>query len=193
MRIECVSLQAQKLGSFDGVTWVEGSKDPAFLDDHEVEAEVMAMGLSFNDVACAMEIVPEFLKVHTDLVMNVQASYAGLVTVGGAATIPVVYTTAVYSLINIANLQRGQSVPIHSAAGGLDQACIQIAQHVGAEIYITVGSNEKDHICSRCGLLSDHVFSSTNPQFADQIRKQTGRRGADLIINIIIKDLLNTS
>ncbi|KAB8231935.1 uncharacterized protein BDW43DRAFT_312558 [Aspergillus alliaceus] len=129
------------------------------------------------------------VRAPTERVYRLPSSMSFL----GAATIPVVCTTAVYALINIANLQRGQSVLIHSAAGGLDQACIQIAQHVGAEIYITVGTNEKGHICSRCGLLRDHVFSSTNPQFADQIRKQTGRRGTDLIINTIIKDLLNTS
>jgi acyl transferase domain-containing protein/SAM-dependent methyltransferase len=60
-----------------------------------------------------------------------------------AATIPVVYTSVIHSLLESASLQAGQSVLIHSACGGVGLAAIQICQMVGADIYATVGSDKK--------------------------------------------------
>lgn len=51
-----------------------------------------------------------------------------------AATMPCVYNTVIHSLINIGGLERGQSVLIHSACGGVGLAAIQICQMVGAEV-----------------------------------------------------------
>jgi NADPH:quinone reductase-like Zn-dependent oxidoreductase len=51
-----------------------------------------------------------------------------------AATIPCVYSTVVYSLLTLGRLERGQSVLIHSACGGVGLAAIQICHMVGAEV-----------------------------------------------------------
>ena len=58
-----------------------------------------------------------------------------------ASTIPLVYLTSIYSLFDVGNLSKGQSVLIHSAAGGIGLSCIQLAKWVGADIYVTVGSS----------------------------------------------------
>lgn len=44
------------------------------------------------------------------------------------------YATVIYSLVDVAGLKRGQTVLIHSAAGGVGIAAIQLAQHIGAEV-----------------------------------------------------------
>lgn len=49
-------------------------------------------------------------------------------------TLPLVYSTAIYALQQRARLQKGESVLIHSGAGGVGVAAIQIAQMVGAEV-----------------------------------------------------------
>ena len=54
-----------------------------------------------------------------------------------AASLPCIYTTAYYSLFAVARLEKGESVLIHAAAGGLGQAAIILAQYFGAEIYFT--------------------------------------------------------
>lgn len=60
-----------------------------------------------------------------------------------ASTLACVYLVSIYGLYHLANLQRGQTVLIHSAAGGVGIACIQLAQHRGAEVsperYIGLG------------------------------------------------------
>lgn len=51
-----------------------------------------------------------------------------------AATIPLVYLTAIYGLFHLGNLREGQSVLIHSAAGGVGIAAIQLAQYKKADV-----------------------------------------------------------
>ncbi|KAL8945280.1 MAG: hypothetical protein Q9211_000198 [Gyalolechia sp. 1 TL-2023] len=61
----------------------------------------------------------------------------------GAASLPIVYSTAIASLVKIGRLRRGQTILVHSASGAVGQACIMIAQHIGARIFATAGSAEK--------------------------------------------------
>jgi NADPH:quinone reductase-like Zn-dependent oxidoreductase len=51
-----------------------------------------------------------------------------------AATMPICYSTVIESLINLGQLDKGQSVLIHSATGGVGHAAIQICRIVGAEV-----------------------------------------------------------
>ena len=51
-----------------------------------------------------------------------------------AATMPLAYVTAIYCMINVANLQRGQTVLIHSACSDVGLAALQISQTIGAEV-----------------------------------------------------------
>ncbi|KAL4903835.1 hypothetical protein BDW74DRAFT_179426 [Aspergillus multicolor] len=111
-----------------------------------------------------------------------------------AATIPVVYQAALYSLVDLANVQRGQMVLIHSAAGGLGIAAIQLCQYLGAEIYATVGSDEKrEFLIKEFNLSSDRLFSSRDSAFASRIVEQTGGRGVNVILNTLTGSLLDES
>jgi NADPH:quinone reductase-like Zn-dependent oxidoreductase len=51
-----------------------------------------------------------------------------------AATLPLVYATAIYALQHRAQIQPGESVLIHSGAGGVGIAVIQLALQMGAEV-----------------------------------------------------------
>ncbi|KAL1971038.1 hypothetical protein VTN77DRAFT_2872 [Rasamsonia byssochlamydoides] len=53
-----------------------------------------------------------------------------------ASTIPIVFSTVLYGLKYRANLQAGESILIHSAAGGVGIAAIQLAKHLGAKVII---------------------------------------------------------
>ena len=60
-----------------------------------------------------------------------------------AATIPITFLTAYHALCRLARLRKGERMLIHAGAGGVGLAAIQIAQHVGAEIFATAGSDVK--------------------------------------------------
>ncbi|KAG6160158.1 Type I Iterative PKS [Claviceps purpurea] len=111
-----------------------------------------------------------------------------------AATIPVVYCTAYYGIIELARLQAGESILIHAASGGVGQASIQLAQMVGAVIYATVGTAEKKQLLvNTYGIPESHVFYSRDAEFGPAIRYVTNGRGVDVVINSLAGDLLRES
>ena len=54
-----------------------------------------------------------------------------------AAAMPIVFATAFYGLIDLAQLKAGERVLIHAGAGGVGRAAIGIARHIGAEVFAT--------------------------------------------------------
>ncbi|KAK3986584.1 putative polyketide synthase protein [Cladorrhinum sp. PSN332] len=108
-----------------------------------------------------------------------------------AASIPVVYCTAHYSLIELARLSAGEKVLIHAAAGGVGQAAIQLAHMVGAEVFATVGSpDKKKWIMEQYGIPDNRIFSSRDGSFGPAIRKVTEGAGVDVVLNSLAGDLL---
>ena len=111
-----------------------------------------------------------------------------------AAAIPVAFCTAYYSLMHWARLQKGESILIHSAAGGFGQALIQIAKMMKADIYVTVGTREKRKLLMDLyGIPEDHFFSSRNLSFAKALMRKTKGRGVDVIVNSLAGEGLRAS
>lgn len=101
-----------------------------------------------------------------------------------AASLPIVWATVYYSLVDMGRLKKGDSVLIHSAAGAVGQAAVILAQHLGAEIYVTVGSDSKRELLHETyGIPEDRVFSSRTPEFYSRIKQMTGGRGVDVVLN----------
>ncbi|ROT38157.1 hypothetical protein SODALDRAFT_360496 [Sodiomyces alkalinus F11] len=111
-----------------------------------------------------------------------------------AATLPVVYLTSLYALFDMGQLSFGKRVLIHSAAGGVGIAAIQLAKYVGAEVFVTVGTAEKrEFLKSTFGIADDHIFNSRNTDFAGQILAATDNKGVDVVLNSLIGDMLDES
>lgn len=98
-----------------------------------------------------------------------------------AATVPTVFFTVYYALKQLANLQAGERVLIHGAAGGVGIAAVQLARYLGAEVFATAGSDEKREFVTLLG--ADHVFDSRSLAFADQILAVTNGEGVDVVLN----------
>jgi acyl transferase domain-containing protein/NADPH:quinone reductase-like Zn-dependent oxidoreductase/NRPS condensation-like uncharacterized protein/aryl carrier-like protein len=100
--------------------------------------------------------------------------------------------TAYYSLINVARLQPGEWCLIHSAAGGVGQMAIQVAQMVGANVIATVGTQQKrDFLREQFGLKDEVIFSSRDLSFVEGVMAVTGGRGCDVALNSLAGDLLH--
>ena len=111
-----------------------------------------------------------------------------------AASIPVTGVTAHHSLVSLANLQREDSILIHSGAGGTGQIAIQIAQSIGSEVFVTVGSKEKLLLLMDVyHIPSDHIFYSRDTSFAQDVMRMTHNRGVDVILNSLSGDNLVAS
>ena len=111
-----------------------------------------------------------------------------------AATLPLVHCTAFHALKNVARAQPGQTVLIHAAAGGVGQSAIQLAKHLGLEIFATVGSADKRQLIEDIyGVKPDHIFNSRDLSFAKGIMRMTNERGVDCILNSLSGEALRQS
>ncbi|KAK5997537.1 Highly reducing polyketide synthase gloL [Cladobotryum mycophilum] len=206
-----------RLGMLDSIGWVQ-SAAPSLQPD-EIEIRISCVGLNFRDVMMAMGILPgkkghdsplglEAAGVVTRVGSNVNhltigdrvmTMYAGLfatrrvipgnvafripddLSFEGAATMCVVYGTVIYAII-------------HKACGGVGQAAIQICQMLGADIYVTVGSEEKvQFIQQHYGISRERIFNSRNASFYDDLMCATAGNGVDLVLNSLSGELLHAS
>jgi polyketide synthase 5 len=100
---------------------------------------------------------------------------------GSAAAVPSAHATAWYGLHNLARIQAGDKVLIHSATGGVGQAAIAIARAAGADIYATAGSDDRRNLLRSWGI--QHVYDSRSTAFAEEIRRDTDGYGVDVVLN----------
>jgi polyketide synthase 5 len=98
-----------------------------------------------------------------------------------AAALTTATATAWYGLSDLARIQAGEKVLIHSGTGGVGQAAIAIARAAGAEIYATAGSDKRRQVLRDMGI--EHVYDSRSLEFADQIRRDTDGYGVDVVLN----------
>jgi len=116
------------------------------------------------------------------------------VTFEAAATLPLAYSAAYYSLVEVGRLDDGETVLIHGAAGAVGQAAICIANMVGAEVFATVGNTEKKELLmNEYGIPEDHIFFSRNTSFGPAVRRATSGQGVDLILNSLTGEALRES
>ncbi|KAF7879091.1 hypothetical protein EAF04_000291 [Stromatinia cepivora] len=111
-----------------------------------------------------------------------------------AAAIPTTFCTVHHGLFELARLQKGESVLIHGGAGGTGQAAIQLAQHAGAVIYTTVGSEEKKQLLmDTYGIPEEHILYSRDTSFAQGIMRLTHDQGVDVVLNSLSGESLKAS
>ena len=106
----------------------------------------------------------------------------------GAAAFPLVYQTSYFGIAYRGALKKGETVLVHSAAGGVGLAAVQIARALGAgQIIGTVGSDEKLDIVRQNG--ADIALNYQTEDFVDVVKRATNGRGADLIYDPVGGDI----
>jgi NADPH:quinone reductase-like Zn-dependent oxidoreductase/short-subunit dehydrogenase/acyl carrier protein len=141
------------------------------------------VGLKVGDSVIAVNSAQGSIASHVTVdAVNVIAKPSAL-SFEEASAIPIVFLTAWYALDRLARLRAGDRVLIHSAAGGTGLAAIQIAQRAGAEIFATAGTPHKRELLRSLGV--QHVMDSRSLDFVDEIRRETGGAGVDVVLNSI--------
>ncbi|MEU5404323.1 SDR family NAD(P)-dependent oxidoreductase [Streptomyces sp. NPDC005963] len=109
-----------------------------------------------------------------------------------AATIPIVFLTAYYALVDIARAQPGERVLIHAAAGGVGMAAVQLAHHLNLDIYATAHPT-KWHTLTTLGIPTTHLASSRTLDFEHHIHTATHGNGVNIIINSLAHEYTDAS
>ncbi|WP_241265905.1 SDR family NAD(P)-dependent oxidoreductase [Streptomyces boncukensis] len=109
-----------------------------------------------------------------------------------AATVPLVYLTAWYGLVDLAAAREGDRVLVHAAAGGVGMAAVQVARHLGAEVFGTASPGKWETLAG-LGLDEAHTASSRTLDFEDVFRAATGGRGVDVVLNSLAREFVDAS
>uniref|UniRef100_A0A8C7S491 Fatty acid synthase n=1 Tax=Oncorhynchus mykiss TaxID=8022 RepID=A0A8C7S491_ONCMY len=116
-------------------------------------------------------------------------------TLEQAASVPVVYSTAYYSLVVRGRLRPGESVLIHSGSGGVGQAAIAIALSQHCRVFTTVGSAEKRaYLQERFPQLTAESFAnSRDATFEQHVLLHTHGKGVNMVLNSLAEEKLQAS
>ncbi|WP_340563422.1 SDR family NAD(P)-dependent oxidoreductase [Streptomyces sp. GSL17-111] len=106
-----------------------------------------------------------------------------------AAAVPIAFVTAYYALVDLAGLGAGERVLVHSVAGGVGMAAVQVARHVGAEVFGTASPGK----WGVTGLGVDRLASSRDVSFEGVFRERSGGRGVDVVLNALAGEFVDAS
>ncbi len=108
-----------------------------------------------------------------------------------AAAYPAAYLTAYVALVRRAQVQPGEWVLVHGAAGGVGLAAVDLAKVLGCKVIAASASNDKLAVIQR-EYTPDAVVNVTGG-FREQVKAITGGRGADVIYDPVGGDVFDES
>lgn len=100
-----------------------------------------------------------------------------------SAALPLALITAWEALVERANLQAGQTILIHAAAGGVGHIAVQLAHHLGAHIAVTVGDSRKAGLAH--GLYAEKIINYREQDFVQQTLDWTDGKGVDVVFDTV--------
>jgi NADPH2:quinone reductase len=96
-----------------------------------------------------------------------------------AASMHIAYQTGWFGLHRRANLQAGETLLVHAAAGGVGSAAVQLGKAAGARVIAVVGGPEKAEVARKLG--ADVVVDRRAENFISVVKEVTEGRGADVV------------
>lgn len=100
-----------------------------------------------------------------------------------AAGLPETWFTVWANLIDIGRLKSGERLLVHGGSSGIGLTAILLAKQVGAEVFVTVGSQEKAEFCKAYG--ADLAVNYKQEDFVDKIKKHTAGEGVDVVLDMV--------
>lgn len=154
-----------------------------------VEVGAAVTGLSVGDAvmgqlgAAASEAV-----VDHRIVTAIPAGWS----LATAASVPVVFLTALYGLSVLGGVRAGERVLIHAGAGGVGMAAIQLARYWGCEVFATASPGKWDTLRAM-GFDDEHIGDSRTLDFEEKFREVTHGEGVDVVLNSLAGEFLDAS
>jgi len=105
------------------------------------------------------------------------------VTMEEAAALPLVSITAWEALVDRAKLKHNQNILIHGGTGGVGHIAVQLAKWLGATVYTTVSTKEKEELASNIG--ADYVINYKNIPVKQYVHELTEDRGFDVVFDTV--------
>lgn len=174
-----------------------GGPTPPFVIGHDVLGEVVEVGEEVDRFAVGDRVygclvdgggTAEYAVAPASWLHHAPTS----LSVVEAAAAPSPFFTAEAALTTMSRLEKGQTVLVHAAAGGLGSATVQLCRAHGAGLVIgTAGGLAKLDPVRSFG--ADIAVDYLTEDFVEVVREVTGGRGVDLVIDSVGGDVLARS
>jgi NADPH:quinone reductase len=191
IRVEAVSIEG-------GDTLSRGDTDPggaAHIVGYQAAGTVVAVGAAVTGYVEGDRVVTVGLDgSHAELRAAGEAAcwkVADELAIEEAACVPIPFGTADDCLFEFGRLQPGETALIQAGASGVGIAAIQLAKRAGATVLATASRSDKLDRLAELGL--DHGINYVEDDFAEEVRRLTGGRGADVIVDSVGGDTLQKS
>ncbi|MFD7842654.1 SDR family NAD(P)-dependent oxidoreductase [Nocardia sp. NPDC059764] len=109
-----------------------------------------------------------------------------------AAAVPIVYATAYYGLVDLADARSGETVLLHAATGGVGMAAVQLARHLGLRVLATA-SKPKWNVLRDMGFDDPDIADSRTLDFERRFLERTGGAGVDIVLDSLAGDFVDAS
>ncbi len=164
----------------------KGGEDSFFIPGIDAVGVVVSVGTNVKDIKEGDRVVafPSSGSYAEYVVASKDLTYVlpDKIDWDTAAASPIVSFLSYVLLNDLANLQEGENVLIHSAAGGVGTTAVQLAKILGANKVIgTVSSESKMSTVLEAG--ADHCLLYED--FSNQVNKLTNDTGVDIILDSV--------
>jgi NADPH2:quinone reductase len=153
----------------------------------EIGADVSHLQLGQRVIGSAIGVLSEFVALDATLVFPAPVSLSD----EEAAALYIGHQTGWFGLHRRARLQRGETLLVHAAAGGVGTAAVQLGKAAGATVIGVVGSAAKVDVAKAAG--ADIVIDRSVDDFVVVVNEATGGRGADVIYDPVGGDVFERS
>lgn len=165
-----------------------------FVPGMELAGDVEAVGEGVTDFrpgdAVAGGARGAFAELAVVPAAGLHRKPAGM-TYGQAAGYPVCYLTAWVALVRRAQVQPGEWVLVHGAAGGTGLAAVDLARHLGCRVIAASASDAKLAVIEK--EYAPDAVVNVSKGFKDRVKEITGGRGADVIYDPVGGDVFDES
>ena len=168
--------------------------DLPFIPGGDVSGEIAALGDGVSGFAVGDRVVTSrlggaFAEYNTYSAATVRKITQHL-DFASAASVGSAYLTAYVSLVRRANIQPGEWLLVHGAAGGVGLAAVDLGKHLGAKVIAAASSDEKLKVIQE-KYAPDAVINSSNG-FREKVKEITDG-GADVIYDPVGGDVFDES
>ncbi|MFN7220565.1 MAG: NAD(P)H-quinone oxidoreductase [Burkholderiales bacterium] len=153
----------------------------------EVAGEVVAVGAAVQrwkvgDAVCALTPGGGYAEYCVAPAAHCLPIPAGL-SLLEAAGVPENFFTVWVNVFDTCKLSKGERFLVHGGSSGIGLTAIQLAHAFGAEVFTTVGNEQKVAFCKSVG--ADHVFNYKTQDWMNEIATITQKKGVNVILDMV--------
>ena len=148
-------------------------------------SELAAAGLRVGDRVCALVAGGGYAELCVAPIPQCLPVPAGLSDIE-AATLPETFFTVWSNVFDRGGLKEGETLLVQGGSSGIGVTAIQLAKAFGATVIVTAGSDDKCAACLSLG--ADHAINYRNADFVEEVKRLTGGRGADVVLDMVAGD-----